>query len=92
MKGKISFNDLPQALEAIIQTQELILNAIQQKGQQQKILDKELLTVDEAANLLDINRTTLWRWEKEGKIKSYGISSRRYFKLSEIENALIPLN
>ncbi len=29
--------------------------------------------------------TTLWRWEKQGKLKSYGIGGKRFYKCSDIE-------
>ena len=49
----------------------------------------DLLTRDQAAELLHINLSTLWAWTTKKKITSYGISgSRRYYKRSEIMNAL----
>lgn len=49
----------------------------------------ELLTREQAAELLHINLSTLWHWQRKGKIKCYGISgSRRYYKRSEILSAL----
>ena len=53
---------------------------------------KELLTIKEACELLQITRTTLWRWCKKGTVKSYGMEGEKYFKRSEIMEALIPLN
>lgn len=49
----------------------------------------ELLTREQAAELLHINFSTLWHWQRNGKIKAYGISgARRYYKRSEIMEAL----
>jgi len=49
----------------------------------------ELLTREQVAELLHINLSTLWHWERKGKVKSYGISgSRKYYKRSEIMEAL----
>lgn len=48
---------------------------------------EELLTRTEAAKFLKINLTTLWIWSKKGKLKSYGIGNRVYYKRSEIEQA-----
>ena len=31
--------------------------------------------------------STLWKWEKAGKLQSYGIGGKRYYKRSEIEGA-----
>lgn len=53
---------------------------------------EQLLTRDQAAQLLDVDLSTLWHWSKSGKLKSYGIGNRIYYKRSEIENSLIPLN
>jgi len=35
--------------------------------------------------------STLWKWEKEGKIQSYGIGGKRYYKRSELMEALTKL-
>ena len=43
------------------------------------------LTIGEAADILQVSRDTLRRWEKKGKIKSYrSPSNRRMYKRSEI--------
>lgn len=52
---------------------------------------EELLTRTETAELLKINLTTLWSWSKKGKLKSYGIGNRIYYKRSEIETALVEI-
>lgn len=31
---------------------------------------------------------TLWKWEKAGKIKSYGIGGKRFYKRSELTEAI----
>lgn len=49
----------------------------------------ELLTRTEAMQYLRITGATLWRYEKQGKIQSIGISGKRYFRKSEIEASLI---
>lgn len=53
---------------------------------------EQLLTREQAAQLLDVDLSTLWHWSKSGKLKSYGIANRVYYKRSEIEASLIPLN
>lgn len=52
---------------------------------------EELLTRSEAAELLKINLSTLYHWTKKGKLKSYGLSGKVYYKRSEVESALIQL-
>ncbi len=59
----------------------------------QKVRDQdELLTRDEAAKLLKINISTLYNWTRKGKIPSYGIGYRVYYKRSEILNSLVKFN
>jgi excisionase family DNA binding protein len=52
----------------------------------------ELLTRQETCDLLKISLATLWAWKRKGKINSYSIGNRVYFKRNEIENALIKTN
>lgn len=51
----------------------------------------ELLTRDDVLDLLQIDSSTLWRYQNDGKIKAYGIGNRRYYKKAELINALKPL-
>lgn len=52
----------------------------------------ELLTRTEACSLLKINLTTLWSWSKKGKIISYGIGNRVYYKRGELMESLVRIN
>ena len=52
---------------------------------------EEYLTRSETANMLKINLSTLYHWTKKGKLKSYGLSGKVYYKRSEVESALIQL-
>ncbi|CAD5343561.1 hypothetical protein FLA105535_03560 [Flavobacterium bizetiae] len=51
-----------------------------------------LLTRSEACSFLKINMTTLWNWSKKGKIISYGIGNRVYYKKSELLESLVRIN
>ncbi len=51
----------------------------------------ELLTRKETAALLKINISSLYNWTKKGKLKSYGLQGKIYYKRSEVESALIEL-
>lgn len=53
---------------------------------------EELLTRSETAKLLKINLSTLYHWTKKGKLKSYGLSGKVYYKRSEVESALIEIS
>ena len=51
----------------------------------------ELLTRSETSLLLKVNLTTLWNWTKKGKLKSYGIGNRVYYKRHEVMQSIINL-
>ena len=48
----------------------------------------ELLTRKETCEFLKIDSSTLWAWTKKGKVSSYGIANRRYYKRSELIESL----
>ncbi len=50
-----------------------------------------LLTREEACKLLKIKKTSLWKWTKNGKLKSYGLGNRCYYKKEELLNSIISL-
>jgi hypothetical protein len=58
------------------------------KNLQSNEANDELLTRDETCKLLQIDSSTLWAWTKKGKVTCYGIANRRYYKRSEIMEAL----
>lgn len=53
-----------------------------------KNVNDDLLTRDETCTLLQIDSSTLWHWTNKGKVKAYGIGARRYYKRSELLEAL----
>ncbi len=67
-----------------------IKNGIQElhKELQSKINSEELLTRQEACKFLKIDSSTLWSWSNAGKVKSYGIGARRFYKRSELMESL----
>lgn len=48
----------------------------------------QLLTREETCKFLKIDSSTLWAWTNKGKVKAYGIGSRRYYKRSELLESL----
>lgn len=52
---------------------------------------EEYLTRNEVSKMLKIDLSTLWSWSKKGKLKSYGIQGRVYYKRAEVEAALTEL-
>ena len=59
-----------------------------QKEQQTKFNSEELLTRDQTCKFLHIDSSTLWAWTNAGKLKAFGIGSRRFYKRSEIMQSL----
>jgi len=54
-----------------------------------KDANDDLLTREQAAEFLQINLSTLWHYQKRGRIKAYGIHGhKRYYKRSELLEAL----
>lgn len=51
----------------------------------------EYLTRNEVVDLLKVDLSTIHNWTKKGKLKSYGLGGRVYYKRDEIEQSLIPL-
>lgn len=49
----------------------------------------EYLTRNELAELLKCDISTIHNWTKKGKLISYGIGNRVYYKRNEVENALL---
>jgi len=53
---------------------------------------KRYLTSEQAEEYLGVDRSTLYNWRKQGKIKAKGLGGRIYFALEDLEAAMIPLN
>ena len=54
--------------------------------------ENDLLTREEVCKLLSINKTTLWKHTKSGKLKSLGLGNRVYYKRNQVLEAVKPLN
>jgi hypothetical protein len=52
----------------------------------------EYLTRNQVKDLLDVDLSTVHNWTKRGKLQAYGIAGRVYYKRSEVEQALKPIN
>ena len=48
----------------------------------------ELLSRARAAKMLDVAKSTVWRWAADGVFPEYHIESKAYYKKSEILKAL----
>jgi excisionase family DNA binding protein len=62
-----------------------------QTANEPKQPENDLMTREAVCKLLSINKTTLWKHTKTGKLKSYGIGNRVMYKRSEVLEAVKPL-
>jgi len=54
------------------------------------VLEEETLSVAEAAELLKVSKSTLWRWIDRGDLPAYRVGRRRIrLKRTDIENRLV---
>ena len=79
------------------QLEQLIRDAVKESFEaNQKVPknDESITYLDrsEVTKILKISIGTLNNWVKQGKLNPYGIGGRVYFKLSEIDQAMVPLN
>ena len=91
MQGTVQFiQATPEELEnKIIDRVKVELETLKAEFQPKK--PTEYLTRNEVKDLLQIDLSTIWGWTKRGKLKSYGIGARVYYKRSEIEQAIKPI-
>lgn len=78
------------------QFQEMILTGVKSeleklKSEFQPKQPTEFLTRQQVKELLDVDLSTLYNWTKRGKLQSYGIAGRVYYKRSEVEQVLKPI-
>ncbi|MDT8413721.1 MAG: helix-turn-helix domain-containing protein [Vicingaceae bacterium] len=58
------------------------------KELQNQSANDDLMSREQACKFLQIDSSTLWHWTNKGKVKAYGIGARRYYKRSELLEAL----
>ncbi len=78
--------------EVILEKLEKIERAIEELNTPYVDNDEILLSRIETCELLKINFTTLWKHSKSGKLSSYGIGNRVYYKKGEVINTIKRLN
>jgi excisionase family DNA binding protein len=54
--------------------------------------ENEFITREQACELLSINKTSLWKHSKSGRLKSYGIGNRVLYRKDEVLQAVKPIN
>ena len=88
MSTQIFLNGI--TLEQLVEALKPLLESQQNNDPQQP--QEELLTRDEVCKLLNINKTTLWKHTKSGRLTSFGIGNRVLYKRSEVLKAINRLN
>jgi excisionase family DNA binding protein len=73
-------------LKGVIERLDRLENQLQPKE------PTEFLSVQDASELLQVDRSSLYNWKNRGLIQFYGIGNRVYLKRSELEQAVIPIN
>jgi len=76
----------------IEQLAEILKPMLAVNAQEQIQSGNPLLTRDEVCELLSFNKTSLWKHTKSGRLKSYGIGNRVYYKRDEVLEAVKPIN
>lgn len=87
MENQILLNGI-----TVEQLAEVLKSMLFVKRQEQTQSENPLLTREEVCKLLSFNKTSLWKHTKSGKLKSYGIGNRVYYKRDEVLNAIQPIN
>lgn len=52
----------------------------------------ELMTIEQICQYFKIDRSTLHRWTKKGRLKQHAIEGKVYYKRHEVEQAMMPIN
>ena len=82
----ISFDDLKDLFGQVLKTE---LEAV--KKQLQPKQPNEYLTRKEVSEMLKIDLSSVHNWSKRGILIPHQIGNRVYFKLQEVENAIVKL-
>jgi hypothetical protein len=78
--------------EIILEKLRSIEKAIERLDTPTKNEDAILLSRVETCELLKINFSSLWKHTKSGKLTSYGIGNRIYYKKAEVLKSIKKLN
>lgn len=89
----ITFDMIPQCLSEIIERLGKIEQRLEELMEEKNKNDEffsEYIPKNEVRGKL-ASSTTLWNLERQGKLTSYGIGGKRYYKRSEIKNLIQPV-
>ncbi len=68
------------------------IELVLEKLSSSNLAENALLSAHETCELLKISRSSLWKHTKSGKLKSYGIGNRVYYKKEEILQSITRIN
>ena len=63
-----------------------------QSNSKNKDDENEFISIEETCKLLRLNKTSVWKHTKSGKLRSFGIGNRVLYRRSEVLEAVKPLN
>ena len=86
MNSQIFLNGI--TIEQLAEALKPLLQSISSEQQTENVL----LTREEVCKLLTINKTSLWKHTKSGRLKSYGIGNRVFYKKNEVLDSITPIN
>lgn len=86
MNSQIFLNGI--TIEQLAEALKPLLQFVSSEQQNENVL----LTREEVCKLLTINKTSLWKHTKSGRLKSYGIGNRVFYKRNEVLDSITPLN
>lgn len=83
----ISLSDLKEFAVTILK--ESNSPAPQENSSQASIMSEDIsLSSEQVAQILNVDKSTLWRWAKSGYLLPYKIGHKNYYSRSEIEELL----
>ena len=65
--------------------------SVTRKELEQQITDANTETYpspEKVAEILDVNKSTLWRWNKSGYLKHIELGGKRRYRMSDVDNLL----
>ena len=78
MNSQIFLNGI--TIEQLAEALKPLLQSISSEQQTENVL----LTREQVCKLLTINKTSLWKHTNSGRLKSYGIGNRVFYKKNEV--------
>lgn len=65
-----------------------IMKNFQESFEKSKPIEEKYLTADETAEILGVDKSTLWRWNKCGYLSNVKIGSKVRYRLTDVEELM----